>query len=202
MTKSWQCWRGPGGFVADIYEALRCHVNGGLVTYLADKASLRAGHRVLEAGSGTAGASLLLAQRLAVVSVALDADLEALREARRRDPSLHAVVGDVFALPFRAAAFDLVWNSSTLEHVHALHEACVEMARVARQNRYVFIGVPYRHGPLAFQPVIAGTSLGQWIGRTFSGHVLAQAMQRADLEPLEARHYFLRVFVGVLARKV
>jgi SAM-dependent methyltransferase len=202
MIKSWQCWRGPGGLTARLYETLRRGVNGRLVAYLADKASLHPGHLVLEAGCGTAGASSLFAQRLNVTSVALDLDVSALQEARKRDASLRAVAGDLAALPFRTAAFDLVWNSSTLEHVRALQEACCEMARVARPNRYVFIGVPYRRGPLAFQPAIASTSLGQWIGRTFSGHTLAQVMRKAGLEPLEARHYFLRVFVGVLARRV
>jgi ubiquinone/menaquinone biosynthesis C-methylase UbiE len=188
--------------VAGLYEALRRRVNGGLVAYLSKKVALNAGHRVLEAGCGTAGASSLFAQRMGVMSVALDIDVSALREARKRDPSLRAVVGDLSALPFRAAVFDLVWSSSTFEHVQASHEVCGEMARVAQPDRYVFIGVPYRRGPLAFQPVIAGTGLGEWIGRTFSGHALAQVMRRAGLEPLEARHYFLRVFVGVLARKL
>ncbi len=187
--------------MAGLYEALRRRVNGSLVAYLAERASLRPGHRVLEAGCGTAGASSMFAQRMGVMSVALDIDVCALLEARKRDPSLRAVVGDLSALPFQMAVFDLVWNSSTFEHVHAPLETCREMARVARPSRYVFIGVPYRSGPLGFQPVIAGTGLGQWIGRTFSGHTLAHLMRRAALEPLEARHYFLRVFVGVLARK-
>lgn len=202
MIKSWQCWRGPGGLAAGLYEALRRRVNGRLVVYLAERASLQPGHRVLEAGCGTAGASSLFAQRIDVISVALDIDLSALREARKRDPSLRAVVGDLESLPFRTAVFDLVWNSSTFEHVQAPQETCREMARVALPNRHVFIGVPYRWGPLAFQPAIAGTGVGQWIGRTFSGHTLAHLMRLAALEPLEARHYFLRVFVGVLARKV
>ncbi len=200
--KSWSCWRGPRGSVAGLYEILRRRVNGSLVEYLAEKASLRSGYRVLEAGSGTAGASSLFAQRKGVTSVALDIDRSALREARKRDSSLRTVVGDLSALPFRTEAFDLVWNNSTFEHVTAPLETCREMARVARQNGHLFIGVPYRWGPLAFQPAIAATGLGQWIGRTFSGHMLARVMRRAGLEPLEARHYFLRVFVGVLARKI
>ena len=201
MIKTWQCWRGPGGLAAPLCEALRRRVNGRLVAYLSERTSLSAGHRVLEAGCGTAGASSMFARRAQVMSVALDADVSALREARKRDPSLRAVVGDLFALPFRTGVFDLVWNNSTLEHVSSPQRACGEMARVVRPNCHVFIGVPYRSGPLAFQPAIAGTGLGQWIGRTFSGHTLALVMRRAGLEPLEARHYFLRVFVGVLARK-
>lgn len=202
MIKPWPFRRGQGGLAAGLYETLRRGVNGRLVAYLADKASLSPGHLVLEAGGGTAGASSLFARRLNVTSVALDLDVSALQEARRRDGSLRAVAGDLAALPFRTAVFDLVWSNGTVGHVHALQEACSEMARVARPNRYVFIGVPYGRGPLAFQPAIASTNLGQRIGRTFSGHTLAQVMRRAGLEPLEARHYFLRVFVGVLALRV
>ncbi len=187
--------------MAGFAEPFRRRVNGGLVEYLARTTSLQPGHRVLEAGCGTAGASSMLAQRPGVMSVALDIDVGALREARRRDPALRAVVGDLFALPFRTAVFDLAWNNGTLAHVWAPVEACREMARVVQPNRYVFVGVPYRRGPLGFQSLIAGTGLGQWIGKTFSGHTLAQMMHLAQLEPLESRHYFLRVFVGVLGRK-
>lgn len=200
-VKSWQCRPGPGGLLAGFYEPLRRRVNGGLADYLAHKASLRPGHLVLEAGCGTAGASSMLAERAGVLSVALDIDRDALREARRRDPALRAVVGNLFALPFRTSVFDLAWNNSTLEHLWAPLEACREMARVVQPDRYVFVGVPYRRGPLGFQPLIAETGLGQWIGKTFSGHSLAQMMHLAQLEPLESRHYFLRVFVGVLGRK-
>lgn len=202
MIKSWQCWPGPGRLVAGLYEELRGWLNVRLVAYLSEATRLADGCRVLEAGCGTAGASSLFARYRGVTSVALDVDLGALREARRRDPALAAVVGDLAALPFPDGVFDLVWNNSTIEHLWAPLEACQEMARVARRRRYVFIGVPYRKGPLGFQSLIAGTALGRWIGRTFSGHTLAFAMRRAGLEPLEARHYFLRVFVGVLARKL
>jgi SAM-dependent methyltransferase len=201
MIEAWPSWQGPGGWTAGLYEALRRRVNGSLVAYLLEKAALRPGHRVLEAGSGTAYASSLFARRAQVMSVALDVDLSALREARRRDPDLHVVAGDLLALPFRTAAFDLVWNSSTLEHVPASHEACSEMVRVARPNRYVFVGVPYRFGPLAFQPAIASTRLGQWIGRTFSRQALVHMMRRAGLEPIQTRYYCLWVFVGIFANK-
>ncbi len=201
MIKSWRYWRGPGGLAGGLYEELRRRLNVRLVTYLVERTALNDGHRVLEAGCGTAGASSLFGQRAGVLSVALDIDVGALREARLRDPALRVVVGDLLALPFRTAVFDLVWNNSTIEHLRAPLEACREMTRVVQPNRYVFVGVPYRRGPLGFQSLIPGTGLGQWIGKTFSGHTLAQMMRLAELEPLESRHYFLRVFVGVLGRK-
>ena len=90
-----------------LYEALRRRVNGRLVAYLSERTSLHAGHLVLEAGCGTAVASSMLARRAQVISVALDADVSALREARKRDPSLRTVAGDLLALPFRTAVFVL-----------------------------------------------------------------------------------------------
>jgi SAM-dependent methyltransferase len=198
MMKSWE---GPGGPAAGVYETLRRRVNGGLVGYLSKHASLRIGQVVLEAGSGTAVGSSLLAQRFGAVSVALDLDAEALRLARRRDPSLRAVVGNLMALPFRPATFDLAWNSSTIEHLADPDGACREMARVVRSNGHVFLGVPSCTGPLAFQPAIASTALGVWIGPTFSGARLTGMAAAARLVPVEQHHYFFRVFVGLLARK-
>jgi SAM-dependent methyltransferase len=198
MMKS---WKGPGGPGTGFYETLRRRVNDRLVRYLSEKTMLQTGQLVLEAGSGTAVGSSLFAQRFGAVSVALDLDSEALRLARRRDPSLRAVVGNLMALPFRPAAFDLAWNSSTIEHVSDPEGACLEMARVVRSNGHVFVGVPSRTGPLAFQPAIASTALGVWIGPTFSDARLTGMAAVARLVPVEQGHYFFRVFIGLLARK-
>ena len=94
------------------------------------------------------------------------------------------VIGDALRLPLADGSVDAATIAFGLRNVADRRGALAEMARVVRPNRHVFIGVPYRTGPLAFQPAIAGTSLGQWIGRTFSGHTLAHVMQRAGLEPI------------------
>ncbi len=200
--KSWQCLGGPGSLSYAVYDVVRRRLNRTLAAYLTAKTVQGGGTKILEAGSGPASASSLLARHPGVLSVALDLDLEALREARRRDPALPVVVGDLRHLPFRTGAFDLVWNSSTLEHLDEPHRALVEMRRIVGQSGYVFVGVPYRSGPLGFQPWVKNTRLGRWLGQVFSQQALRTAMQQACLEPIDSMSYFFRFFIGVLARKV
>jgi SAM-dependent methyltransferase len=163
---------------------------------------LSRGARVLEAGSGPGYASSLFAAHHAVgLSVAADGDIDAMREARRRDPSLPVVVADLRRLPFREGAFDLVWNSSTLEHVDRPEVALAEMQRVTRADGHVFVGVPHRYGALGFQPVIAGTRWGVWIGPVFDRRRLAALMVSSALVPIAHSTYFYGIFLGMLARK-
>jgi len=201
-VKLWQLLGGPGSVPYHLFDVVRKRVNRKLAAYLVAKASPQ-GRRchVLEAGSGPAFASSLLASRPGVFSVALDIDVDALREARKRDPALPVVIGDLYSLPFKMGLFDLVWNSSTLEHLAAPDRALAEMTRVAGQKGYIFVGVPYRGGPLGFQPWIKDHRLGVWIGAVFSRGELIGQIQQARLEPVETICYFFRFFIGVLARK-
>ena len=199
--KSWRLGGGSGTWADRVYEALRRGVNRRLVEYLKRNALSRHGGKVLEAGSGTAGASSLLASAPDVFGVALDADIDALKEARRRDPALPVVAGDVYRLPFKEGVFDLVWNSSTVEHLEDPGPALAEMARVVARNGHVFVGVPYRRGPLGFQSLISKTAVGVWLGPAFSRAELLDGMRRACLEPVGTVYYFFHVFIGVLSRK-
>lgn len=133
--------------------------------------------------------------------MALDIDIEALAEARRRDPALVAVVGDLHHLPFRSDGFDLVWNSSTVEHLPERERAIAEMARVAKPGGFVFVGVPFRGGPLGVQRWMADTPAGVWIGPVFSREELAALLRAGNLKPQATLIFFLRFFVGTLARK-
>lgn len=200
-TKSWQFLGQPGSLPYRVYERARRGLNRSLVAYLRARASPNGRARVLEAGSGPASGSSLFGQHPGVLSVALDIDREALKEGRRRDPTLQAVIGDLHALPFKTGSVDLVWNSSTLEHLEPPDSALAEMGRVVAPKGHVFVGVPYRWGPLGFQPLIKRTALGVWLGPVFSRGELIARMRQASLEPLATRLYFLGFFVGVLARK-
>lgn len=200
-TKSWQFLGGPGSISYRLYDAVRTSLNRRLATYLASKVFHHDGGRALEAGSGPAVASTLLGRRPGVYAVALDIDADVLREARKRDPTLPTVIGDVHALPFRSDVFDLVWSSSTLEHVETPGRALAEMRRVTAPGRFVFVGVPYRWGPLGFQPWIRRTAFGVWVGPVFSRAELMGEARRAALEPVGVITYFFRFFIGVLSRK-
>jgi SAM-dependent methyltransferase len=135
------------------------------------------------------------------LAAALDVDESALREAKKRNPQLSAVVGDLFQLPFQDNAFDLVFNSSTVEHLDDPGAAVCEMQRVCQQGGHVFVGVPYSLGPLAIQRAICNTRLGIWLGPVFTPRSLRTLLRQAQLEPIDSITYFWRFFVGVIARR-
>ena len=199
--KAWQLGE-PGTVAYRLYDGLRRRLNQRLAQYLLTEGLRGDGNVVLEAGSGPAFASSILARDPRVkLSVAVDIDLDALEEARRRDPALALVAADLLRLPFRDGSVDLCWNSSTVEHLDNPQDAPLEMARVTREDGRVFVGVPNLFGPLGFQRRIERTGVGIWIGRTFSLAELTTMMMVAGLKPRHRIFYFFRFFVGLLAEK-
>lgn len=96
------------------------------------------GAAALDIGARDGFFSQLLAERFAQV-VALD-----LQQPRIAHPRIRCVQGDITALEFPDAAFDLVFCAEVLEHIPpaALGQACRELARVSRAD--LVIGVPYK----------------------------------------------------------
>ncbi len=205
LDRSWQFVGGLGSLPYRLFDALRRGLNKQLVRYLMQQvadAKTAPSIRVIEAGCGTGFAlSLMEGYPGVTLAVALDVDESALREGKRRKPDLVAVVGNLFQLPFRDNAFDLVYNSSTVEHLADPGAAACEMQRVCHENGRVFIGVPYLHGPLAFQRAISNTRLGVWLGPVFTRKAVRELLQRCHLRPLTSITYFFRFFIGVLAEK-
>ena len=200
--RSWHFLGGPGSWSYHLFDVQRRRLNRSLVDYLVSRAVSADESLVLEAGSGSGYGSSLFARHPKVkMSVALDVDLEALQEGRRRDPNLTLVLADLHALPFRSGVFDVVWNSSTLEHVARPSGALSEMQRVVKGGGFVFVGVPFRFGPLGFQRFVAQTRLGVWIGSVFDQSSLNRLVIEGGLTPIETITYFLACFIGVLSRK-
>lgn len=200
-VKAWQLGSPETG-VYKFYDWLRNRLNFKLADYLVRRGMNRGESLVLEAGSGPAFASSILARHPKVgLSIAVDIDLEALLEARRRDSSLSLVVADLNKLPFRNESVDLCWNSSTIEHLPNPQSALNEMVRVTRVGGTVFVGVPNALGPLGFQRLIRDSSAGIWIGETFSLSGLKRMLECSGLQPQHNIYYFFRFFVGVLGKK-
>jgi SAM-dependent methyltransferase len=134
-----------------------------------------------------------------VRATALDWDPEPLALARRRDPGLAAGRGDLYALPFPDGAFDLVFSSSTMEHLDDFGRALAEMARVTRPTGLVFVGVPYRWGPfLPFNAVPGRHPVAAWMGRLYSRAALRRGCATAGLREEATHLYFFGCFVGLL----
>ncbi|MBI4965821.1 MAG: class I SAM-dependent methyltransferase [Desulfomonile tiedjei] len=200
-VKAWQLGA-PGTGIYRFYDWLRSRLNSRLVEYLLSRGIAGEKTRVLEAGSGPAFASSILARDSRVeLSIAADIDIEALHEARNRDPQLALVVADLQSLPFRSESVDLCWNSSTIEHLAGPDAAIAEMHRVTRRGGKVFVGVPNLYGPLGFQRWISQTPVGIWIGTTFNRSQLQAIMAGAGVRPKHTIFYFFRFFVGVLGEK-
>jgi SAM-dependent methyltransferase len=212
LSHSWQFIGSTGSVWYRLYDRLRRGVNAHLVTFLgghlhsSEKRSAGSQPakrlRVLEAGSGTAFASSLMAGRSEVSSsVCMDVDIEALRQAKNRHPDLAAVVGDLRSMPFADESFALVFNNSTVEHLDEPVRAVREMRRACEDSGRVFVGVPYAWGPLGFQPVVGRTRVGVWLGRVFTRSSLDRMLQSAGLTPVAHLRYFWRFFIGAVAAK-
>ena len=200
--KSWQLGS-PETAIYGLYDGLRRRVNAKLARYLLEKAVTSPTSVVVEAGSGPAFASSMLSRDNRVaLAVAMDIDLEALQQARRRDPSLALVVGDLRSLPFRTQGLDLTWNSSTLEHLDDPLAGLKEMVRVTREGGKIFAGLPYLSGPLGFQRWIPDTSVGVWIGTVFNLSEAKELISAAGARPRSHIVYFFRFFLGVLADRL
>ncbi len=196
--KSWGFIGGPDSVTYRLYDWVRQRLNHRLASYLAKRALPGV---ALEAGAGTAFATSILRRQPGVFAVALDVDAEPLQEALKRDPGLTVVIGSLYNLPFKDGSCDLVWNNSTMEHLDDQGSALAEMQRVAAVGGHVFVGVPYRWGPLGFQPWVSGTPFGVWLGPVASGRELRQRIKQARLVPLQVLRYGWRCFLGVLAEK-
>ncbi len=200
--KLWQLGS-PGSLLYWVYDGLRKRLNRRLADYLLDKGLKASDGIILEAGSGPGfGSSLLACDARVKLSIALDIDFEALRHAENRTGRLALVVGDLSSLPFRDDTVDLVWNSSTIEHLDHPEKAIMEMRRVVKNGGCAFIGVPNKNGPLGFETWIKGSATAEWIGDTFKASRLKKIMLDAGMIPESSIFYFFRFFVGVTARKL
>jgi ubiquinone/menaquinone biosynthesis C-methylase UbiE len=199
LSRPWLGSERPDSILNRVYARLRESVNRTLYRFLSTRAVSREGSKVIEAGAGSAHAASLFARdRRVSLCVALDLDEQVLRSARERDRSLAVVVGDLNHLPFADGTFDLVFNSSTVEHLERPDRGVEEMARLCRTGGSVFVGVPQRFGPLGFQPLLRNTSAGIWIGSVFNRAQLDAMLRRAGIVARGHLSYFFRFFIGAV----
>jgi SAM-dependent methyltransferase len=109
-------------------------------------APLAAGRDVLDAGCGSGWGTALLAEAGAASVAGLDADEQAVESARRRTDGLAAEVqrGELAALPFDDASFDLVLCFDTIDRVADPDAALEELRRVLRADGTLLISASRR----------------------------------------------------------
>jgi ubiquinone/menaquinone biosynthesis C-methylase UbiE len=104
-------------------------------------APLRGDERALDAGTGAGALALGLAPLVGEV-VGCDIVPELLAEAGKLAANLtnaSFVEGDIFALPFEDASFDIVGTIRTLHHVDRPEQALKELVRVAKPGGRLLI---------------------------------------------------------------
>jgi SAM-dependent methyltransferase len=97
---------------------------------------------VLDAGCGEGHVTAWVADALPACDITgVEGRTDALAAFRARNPGLHTVEGDLRALPFGDATFELVLCTEVLEHLSQPREALRELARVC--SGHLFLTVPY-----------------------------------------------------------
>lgn len=99
---------------------------------------------------------------------------------------LKGAVGDVRALPFLDASFDVIYSMGTIEHFEETERAVEEMARVLKPGGRAIVGVPNRHDPF-LRPLLATVLqavglYGYGYEKSYSRRALRQMLEEAGLD--------------------
>jgi len=105
-----------------------------------DLALVGSGTRILDAGCGGGGASVLAAKRGAQVS-GLDAAEGLVTFARGRVPKGDFRVGDIESLPFEDEVFDVVFAANSVQFSENRIVALSELGRVCKQKGRIVAGL-------------------------------------------------------------
>lgn len=142
LTTQYDKWHGR------VYEAEPGHADEESPWYrlVSESLSNVQGKRILEIACGRGGFAHLLASRRGIVSGA-DFSGTALQIASRRhacDGSGHLDLtqADAENLPYGDASFDVIVSCETIEHLTNPENSLREMARVCRQNGFLYLTTP------------------------------------------------------------
>jgi ubiquinone/menaquinone biosynthesis C-methylase UbiE len=128
------------GGAAHTWAELQEPISTPLWQVLLDVAGVGQVTLLLDAGCGAGGASLLAAQRGALVN-GLDASEALLAIARTRVPDGDFRVGDLELLPYVGSTFDAVIAADVLPYTAQPAVALRELARVGRQGARIVVAV-------------------------------------------------------------
>jgi demethylmenaquinone methyltransferase / 2-methoxy-6-polyprenyl-1,4-benzoquinol methylase len=139
--------------IAPVYDAMNRVMTVGLdqrwrrVTVTE---AVRRGDRVLDACCGTGDLAIAARRAGAAEVVGLDFSERMLERARRKEPGIEWLEGDVLNLPFAAESFDAVTVGFGVRNVEDLAAALGELRRVLRPGgRLGVLEITTPHGVLA-----------------------------------------------------
>lgn len=186
-----------------LYQRLRFSMNRQLVDFLARAVITEdRPYQVAEVACGSGFAAHQLGKEKNVsLSIASDINLEDFKQAKINEFSAAFILMDIFKPCLRLGSMDLVWNSSSIEELDRPHDAVAAMARLAKPNGRVFVGVPYKYGLVGILRLIPGRLTRAWLGRVYDRAELRELLEAAHLKIEVEKFYFGGVFIGILARK-
>ena len=137
--------------ISPVYDAMNRVMTAGLDRRwrrLAAEAVVRPGSRVLDACCGTGDLALAARERGGEVT-GVDFSEAMLARARRKSRDVRWVRGDILALPFADASFDVVTVGFGIRNVADLEAGLRELARVLRPGgRLACLEITQPNGPL------------------------------------------------------
>jgi demethylmenaquinone methyltransferase/2-methoxy-6-polyprenyl-1,4-benzoquinol methylase len=128
--------------IAPVYDAMNRVMTMGLDLRwrrLAAEAVVQRGDRVLDAACGTGDFAVADLRAGAAKVTGLDFSERMLERARRKEPSVDWVQGDMLALPFADATFDALTVGFGIRNVEDISRALAEARRVLRPGGRVAI---------------------------------------------------------------
>ena len=137
--------------IAPVYDVMNRVTTAGLDQHwrwATARAVVRPGDRVLDAACGTGDLAVIAAKSGATVT-GLDFSPRMLERARRKAPQLEWVQGDLLALPFADATFDVATVGFGVRNVADMARAIAELRRVLRpEGRLAILELTRPRGPL------------------------------------------------------
>lgn len=98
--------------------------------------------KILDAGCGEGFVDRLLVDRFSNIEITgIEFTHEAIEIARRSNPTVDYIQGDICELPFETRSFDIVICTEVLEHIPNPDRALKELIRVS--SGYLLISVPH-----------------------------------------------------------
>ncbi|HET7573318.1 MAG TPA: bifunctional demethylmenaquinone methyltransferase/2-methoxy-6-polyprenyl-1,4-benzoquinol methylase UbiE [Gaiellaceae bacterium] len=139
--------------IAPVYDAMNRVMTAGLDRRwraIAVREAVHPGDRVLDACCGTGDLAIAARRAGAGEVVGLDFAEQMLVRARRKEPAIEWVQGDMLALPFADASFDAATVGFGVRNVADLEAGLRELRRVLRPGgRLAILEITTPRGPLA-----------------------------------------------------